>query len=126
MKRLSTLGLPLFIALATLCCRGLNRVAGAPPHGRRAGAAIDPAVPGVTTITLVADADATIKSGSPDGNFGGASGPWTCSTPAGAHRCPASCCTSTSPPACRRAPTIGSAQLQVRLNSGTGVDAVTV
>ena len=60
--------------------------------------------PAASSVTLLATADATLRSGFPNGNFGGTGSTWTCrDMPARAGRSSASCFASTSPPACHPA-----------------------
>lgn len=73
MIRLRPLWLPLFVALVILAGVFLAWWSGPPSALADAHeAAAHPAAPGAATVTLNATADATIKTGQPDTNFGGA------------------------------------------------------
>lgn len=125
MIRLRSLWLPLFMVLVILAVASSAGWSGAPSALAHAQAAV-PAAPGATTFTVLADADATIKYGSPDSNFGGADAALDLQYAGGGRAI--SCILlhfnlSASLPS---GATIDSAQLEVRLNSGAGMSFVTV
>ena len=119
MKGSPNLWLPLFV-VAILAILPLGGWSALPSAAEAPGGE-----PETNSVTVLADADATIKYGSPDGNFGGADAALDLQYAGGR----ATSCIllhfnlSASLPS---GTIIDSAQLQVRLNSGTGVSPITV
>jgi hypothetical protein len=126
MKRLRTLWLPSFIVLVAVVVllptwrQGQPVAAAAPDTEPR------PAVPGAAgPVTLLAVADATLKSGFPNANFGAAD-TLDLGYVGGGRNIDRMLLRFDLAAGLPSGAVIDSAQLQVRLNSGTGVSPISV
>lgn len=120
-RRNSRLSRLLVLVILTMGLTLVAAPASAGPIAAEPGAA-----PAATTVTIIADADATIKSGSPSGNFGGVDWPLDLQYAGGGRAITNMLLHFNLSAGLPAGATIDAAQLQVRLNSGTGVSSITV